>query len=406
MKKITQDFNDGEYKEEVQDIELNEVELDKNDNYEINSDRANQIVRVLFYQMRKNHIYILGTVAVLLITVVIAVLLSNGTATAAQQSNNAEQDASFLAAQSSSEALAAATAAPTPTPEPTPAPTPTPDPTLKSGDENARVQELQERLMDLNYLDLDESTLRYGPATKYAVELFQRQHELDQDGVAGPATLNLLYSDSAKKYTLLEGTIGTDVDSLQRQLIDLGYLDKATGYYGTETVAAVTAFQERNGLGVDGKTGEQTLSLIYSPNAVESATKEKEAVRTANVTTFLEVAANQLGEPYIFGNVGPDSFDCSGLVYYCLSQAGSSRGRYNAAGYAQVDDWEKITSMDNLQRGDLLFFSTNGKGVGHTGIYIGDGEMIDASSSNGQVVRRSCFTSFWQSNFVVARRPW
>jgi len=406
MKKITQDFNNSEYVEEVQDIELNEVELDRNDNYEINSNRANQIVRVLFYQMRKNHIYILGTVAVLLVTVVIAVLLSNGTATAAQQSNNADQDASFLAAQSNSEALATATAAPTPTPEPTPSPTPTPDPTLKSGDENARVQELQKRLMDLNYLDLDESTLRYGPATKYAVELFQRQHELDQDGVAGPATLNLLYSDSAKKYTLLEGTIGTDVDSLQRQLIDLGYLDKATGYYGSETVAAVTAFQERNGLGVDGKTGEQTLSLIYSPNAVESATKEKEAVRTANVTTFLEVAANQLGEPYIFGNVGPDSFDCSGLVYYCLSQAGSSRGRYNAAGYAQVDDWEKITSMGNLQRGDLLFFSTNGKGVGHTGIYIGDGEMIDASSSNGQVVRRSCFTSFWQSNFVVARRPW
>ena len=62
--------------------------------------------------------------------------------------------------------------------------------------------------------------------------------------------------------------------------------------------------------------------------------------------------------------------------------------------------------MSDLQIGDLLFFSTNGKAVGHTGIYIGGGEMIDASSSNGKVVQRSCFTSFWEANFVVARRPW
>jgi cell wall-associated NlpC family hydrolase len=89
-----------------------------------------------------------------------------------------------------------------------------------------------------------------------------------------------------------------------------------------------------------------------------------------------------------------------------LKQAGSSRARYNAAGYSQVDAWEKITSMDNLEKGDLLFFSTNGKSVGHVGIYIGNGYMIDASSSNGKVVKRSCVTNFWKNNFVVARRPW
>ena len=259
--------------------------------------------------------------------------------------------------------------------------------------------------MDLGYMDIDESTQLYGPATQYAVELFQRQHKLDQDGVAGPKTLDMIYSDSAQKYTLLEGTVGTDVDSLQRQLIDLGYLGKATGYYGSETVAAIKAFQERNGLEVDGKTGEHTLSLIYSPDAKVSAEKEQAAVRSANINDFLATAEAQIGDPYILGAVGPNSFDCSGLVYYSLKQAGSSRGRYNAAGYSQVSDWEKITSMDNLQRGDLMFFSTNGKAVGHVGIYIGDGMMIDASSSNGEVVKRSCVTSFWQSHFVVGRRP-
>jgi len=362
-----------------------------------------RIVKSFLHQNTKNHLIISGSIAVLLVAVVIAVAVPKMIAAAAQQSS---EKALKAAAVQSIVAVTAAPATPNPSPTAIPTPTPTPDPTLKQGDENERVQQLQQRLMELNYLDLDESTQRYGPATEYAVELFQRQHELSQDGIAGPATLDLLYSDAAKKYTLLKGTVGSDVDSLQRQLIDLGYLDNATGYYGTETVAAVTAFQERNGLSVDGKTGAQTLSLLYSPDAVESATKEKEAVRYANIQTFLEVAANQLGDPYIAGNVGPNSFDCSGLVYYCLQQAGSSRGRYNAAGYSQVDDWEKIASMDDLQIGDILFFHTNGKTVGHTGIYIGNGEMIDASSSNAKVVQRSCFTSFWESNFVVARRPW
>jgi len=362
-----------------------------------------QIIEIFLMNKMKNRFFLIEFVSVLIVMMVLAFSLPKIMA-ATQKSNSDTLAASLNAQTSISEPASTPTAIPTP--EPTPTPTPTPDPTLKQGDENERVQQLQERLMELNFLDLDESTQRYGPATKYAVELFQRQHELAQDGIAGPTTLDLLYSDAAKKYTLLKGTVGSDVDSLQRQLIDLGYLYNATGYYGTETVAAVTAFQERNGLSVDGKTGEQTLSLIYSPNAVESATKVKEAIRYANIQTFLEVAGSQLGDPYIAGNVGPNSFDCSGLVYYCLQQAGSSRGRYNAAGYSQVEDWEKITSMDDLQIGDILFFHTNGKTVGHTGIYIGNGEMIDASSSNGQVVQRSCFTSFWENNFVVARRPW
>ena len=304
-----------------------------------------------------------------------------------------------------SETKPAALVPSTPVPSSTNSVTTTPVPALQKGDKNELVQLLQERLMELNYLDIDESTRLYGPATEYAVSIFQRQHNLTRDGVAGSTTFDLIFSDAAQKYKLLEGTSGSDVDSLQRQLIDLGYLDKATGYYGTETNAAVRAFQERNGLFVDGKTGEVTLGLIYSPDALVSAAKEQEEIKKATIQAFLETAEQQLEDPYIFGNVGPDSFDCSGLVYYCLKQSGSTRARYNAAGYSKVDDWEKITSMDDLQPGDLLFFSTGGKKVGHTAIYVGNGEMIDASPSNGEVVKRSCVTDYWTNNFVSARRP-
>ena len=60
--------------------------------------------------------------------------------------------------------------------------------------------------MELGYLALDQSTQLYGPATEYAVELFQRQHAMEQDGIAGPHLLDLMNSqDQAQEYMLLRG---------------------------------------------------------------------------------------------------------------------------------------------------------------------------------------------------------
>jgi cell wall-associated NlpC family hydrolase len=274
------------------------------------------------------------------------------------------------------------------------------------GMEDARVQELQERLMELGFLDIDETTQYYGPATNYAVQLFQRQHDLDMDGICGPQTLSVLYSDDAKHYTLLQGTEGNDVDMLQSRLVELGYLSISTGYYGTETIDAVKAFQERNDIGVDGKTGQVTLDIIYSADAKPSPEMEQQERRRGNINNFLDSLRAQMGKPYVWGASGPSSFDCSGLVTYCLRQAGSTTGRLNAQGFSENSRWEKISSMDNMEIGDLIFYSGNGRRVGHVGVYIGDGRMIDASSANGEVVERSCRTSYWESHFVCARRPW
>lgn len=296
----------------------------------------------------------------------------------------------------------------TPSPTPVPTPTPTPDPTLyRDMPDDPRVAELQNRLMELGYMDSDEATLHFGPATEYAVELFQRQHDLAQDGIAGIETLGIVYSDDALKYTLKEGYKGTDVDKFQRQLKDLGYLSKTTGYYGTETIQAVKDFQRENGLAVDGLAGVKTFNLINSDDAKQSPSLAKAARTKANISKMISTAKSKLGCKYVLGAEGPNTFDCSGLVYYCLKEAGSNRRRLNAAGYSGVSDWEKI-SYSNLKRGDLLMFwsSTAKTRIGHIGIYMGGGEMIDASSSNGKVVRRAMNTSYWKSVFYCGRRPW
>ena len=95
------------------------------------------------------------------------------------------------------EALAlqiAAMATPTPSaaPSATPAPTETPVPEeltwVTKGAEGDDVLALQTRLMELGYLEIDEPTSYFGNVTQYAVKLFQRQHELQMDGIVGAQT--------------------------------------------------------------------------------------------------------------------------------------------------------------------------------------------------------------------------
>jgi cell wall-associated NlpC family hydrolase len=313
-----------------------------------------------------------------------------------------------------------ATVAPIATPEPTPSPTP--EVRIEKGAEGEDVMSLQKRLMELNYLAIDEPTSYFGKATKAAVMLFQRQHELQQDGICGAETIALIYSEDAKPYVMYEGAEGDDIQSFQEQLVELGYLEdnQVTGYYGTDTLEAVTKFQQRNHLGKDGKAGEKTLEAINSPDARVSYTKEQEIIAEkkkqaalarassseGRIDKLINAAKKQLGDTYILGKSGPDSFDCSGLVVYCLRSANVYTRRLNAAGLSKTTSWTKVSSLNDVKRGDLLFFkSDDSSGIGHVGIYIGGGEMIDASSANGKVVRRGAKTNYWRRNFVVARRP-
>lgn len=81
---------------------------------------------------------------------------------------------------------------------PSPTLTPTPEPILKSGVESEEVKKLQQRLGELGYLDIEEYTTKYGPATERAVRLFQRQNGLQEDGIVGKETLACIYSADAK----------------------------------------------------------------------------------------------------------------------------------------------------------------------------------------------------------------
>lgn len=161
----------------------------------------------------------------------------------------------------------------------TPKPTATPRTNiyLEVGSTGDNVKKLQNRLIELGYLS-GTADGTYGGATETAVRAFQaRTTGLYEDGKAGPLTLEALYSSSARAAstvaasvgeTLELGAQGNAVKALQKRLRALGYLsDSADGSYGANTVAAVAAFQQANGLKADGKAGAKTLNAIYASDA-------------------------------------------------------------------------------------------------------------------------------------------
>ena len=85
----------------------------------------------------------------------------------------------------------------------------------------------------------------------------------------------------------------------------------------------------------------------------------------------LQYALSRRGDPYVWGAAGPNAFDCSGLVLWAYAQVGISLPHFTG------DQWNMgvHVSRADLQPGDLVFFYAD---IGHVGLYIGNGLMVDA----------------------------
>ena len=271
---------------------------------------------------------------------------------------------------------------------------------LKLGSTGSGVTALQERLHALGYLDYSGATGYYGTLTKTAVIRFQQNNSLSADGIAGPLTIAAVNSSSANSLILSVGDSGEAVSTLQAKLEKLGFYTygSITGYYGSVTKAAVISFQNANGLTADGIAGPATRIMLFSGSASSAST-------SASVSAIAEIALEQVGKPYVLGAEGPSSYDCSGLVYYAVTNAGYSVSRYSAAAYSTYSAWTKVTGTSSLQVGDILFFhSDTSSSISHTGIYIGNGEFVHASSGQGVVMVSELDNVYWSRNYSFARR--
>lgn len=117
---------------------------------------------------------------------------------------------------------------------------------------------------------------------------------------------------------------------------------------------------------------------------------------------IVALAKQFLGYRYTWGGMSPATgFDCSGFANYVCKQNGISLHRVAQDVYSNDGVW---VSKDALQPGDLLFFGYGQYSVTHMGIYIGNGQMIHASTSSTGVIYSDINSNYYTRMYVGAKR--
>ncbi|WP_213879891.1 NlpC/P60 family protein [Pseudomonas sp. dw_358] len=120
--------------------------------------------------------------------------------------------------------------------------------------------------------------------------------------------------------------------------------------------------------------------------------------------SILERGKSLIGTRYRTGGSTESGFDCSGFIGYLFrEEAGMTLPRSTRD---MINVKAPVVARNNLKPGDLLFFSTRGRGrVSHAGIYLGDDQFIHSSSHRSGGVRvDSLDDSYWSKTFIEAKR--
>jgi cell wall-associated NlpC family hydrolase len=142
-----------------------------------------------------------------------------------------------------------------------------------------------------------------------------------------------------------------------------------------------------------------TTSAAIQPIAATTSTAQTTLqMQQKRAAYAVKYAYKQIGDPYRYGGTGPGSWDCSGLSQAAWRKGGVSLPRTTHQQWA----WgaNRRVSMDSLRPGDLIF----SRGLGHMGIYIGDGKMLHAPQT-GDVVKITPLSRYGHHRFLGGIRP-
>lgn len=137
-----------------------------------------------------------------------------------------------------------------------------------------------------------------------------------------------------------------------------------------------------------------------SDEAGASSSSGSTSSGSGTATDIANFAMSFVGYSYVWGGMSPSTgFDCSGLMYYVLTQYGYSMKR---VANDQMTQGTAI-SRDNLQVGDLVFFGY-GSYANHVGMYIGNGNFVHASTPSTGVRVNSLNETYYNTRYIGARR--
>lgn len=203
-----------------------------------------------------------------------------------------------------------------------------------------------------------------------------------------------------------------------------------TGYFGTLTRSAVTAYQNALGISATGNVGPLTWAAILAGRTAPTAPVTTPTPPTTTPTTppttpsapagpppgtptyelpadpaarevALVFALAQVGKRYVLGGNGPEVFDCSGLVQQAYLSAGVRLPRLASQ---QRFAGTKV-SADQLLPGDLLYYQDGSSPrKGHISMYVGNGLAVEAANPRRGVRVRPLDQAWYRDRFVTAVR--
>jgi cell wall-associated NlpC family hydrolase len=234
------------------------------------------------------------------------------------------------------------------------------------------LDDLISRIETVNSLSKQDSALIH-QVVGFRHQIVVRRTMLRQER----AKQRTLVSERAAERSRIQGRLSSErqlyssVKSQLQQMISRQQASQAAAAQRARVAAKVQAASPTGSFGVGDPSGGTVPSGHYSG--------------------VVGIAMQYLGVPYVWGGASPSGFDCSGLVMYVFAQVGVSLPHYTVAQYNYPNSVP--VPRNELQPGDLVFFA----GLGHVGIYVGNGQFIHAPHT-GDVVRIDSLNSGWYSS--------
>ncbi|MFD7134082.1 C40 family peptidase [Streptomyces sp. NPDC059894] len=122
-------------------------------------------------------------------------------------------------------------------------------------------------------------------------------------------------------------------------------------------------------------------TTLTTTTASASASTTASAPSSGSVATVIAFLRAQVGDAYVMGATGPNAWDCSSLVQAAFRQVGVDLPRVSQDQSMAGTD----VSLSDLQVGDILYWGGKGSAY-HVGVYIGDGQYLDAANPSKGVV--------------------
>ena len=190
------------------------------------------------------------------------------------------------------------------------------------------------------------------------------------------------------------GDKGWKIKQAQQYLQKLGYDPGGTdGKFTKTTRKSIRNFQKKYKLKETGNLDNATYEEL------KWQAEARDYGGNVASTKILKTAAQYKGVPYVFGGTTPNGFDCSGYVQYVFAKNGIRLTRT-----ADTQALEgKYVSKKSLRPGDLVFFTTYEPGASHVGIYAGNNQFWNATSSRG-IMLSNLNDSYWGPRYYTARR--